>query len=66
MSREKPLYRDNLQRLDVFFPEKEMLRLYDVAHFCGIDPRTARKRFNFDKQRMILKTRLASEMCDVR
>lgn len=66
MPREKPLFRDNLQRLDEFFPTKEMLNVSEVANFLGKDRRTARKRFNFDNQRMILKTRLASEMCDVR
>lgn len=61
MSREKPLFRDNLERLDKVFPDKELLRGVDVAKFLGIDPRTAKARFSFQKG-YISKTKLASEL----
>lgn len=35
MAREKPLFRDNLDRLDVAFPDKEVLQYRDIAKYLG-------------------------------
>jgi len=35
--REKTDFRDNLQRIDEHFPNKEMLNIADVSKFTGID-----------------------------
>ena len=61
MPREKPLFRDNIERLDKVFPNQELLRGVDVAKFLGIDARTARKRFSI-VDGYISKTKLASEL----
>lgn len=45
MAREKELYRDNLERLDRKFPDKEFLKLIDIAEYLGIDKRTVKKRY---------------------
>jgi hypothetical protein len=44
---EKPGYRDNLERLCVVFPDKELLNKHDVAKFTGLNYRTVCKRFPF-------------------
>lgn len=44
--REKEDFRNNLQRIDERFPNKEMLTLSDVAKFTGID----RKKIGKDWQ----------------
>ncbi len=50
MPREKPLFRDNLERLDASFPEKEWLGLSDIKKYTGIkDNRTVYKRFGITK-----------------
>ncbi len=49
MAREKELFRDNLERLDRKFPDKELLRQIDVAEYLGIDKRTVKKRYSIDK-----------------
>lgn len=41
MSREKPLFRENLERLDKKFPNKEILQPKDVAEYCGRTSRWA-------------------------
>ena len=61
MAREKPLFRDNLERLDQIFPSRELLRKKEVADFLGIDVRTATRRFSFTKN-YISKVKLASEL----
>ena len=48
MAREKPSYRDNLERIVARFPDKEMLTVKDVCKFCGLDGRTAKKLFEFN------------------
>ena len=48
-AREKELFRDNLERLDRKFPDKELLRQIDVAEYLGIDKRTVKKRYSIDK-----------------
>ena len=47
MAREKPSYRDNLERITAQFPNKEMLTVKDVCKFCGLNYRTAKKLFEF-------------------
>lgn len=49
MALEKPSYRDNLERIKEKYPNKELLTTKDVADFCGIDIRTAKKRFDLTK-----------------
>ena len=47
--REKELFRDNLERLDMAFPGKELLSKKDVAMYCGMDNHTVVNRFDFTK-----------------
>ena len=61
MSREKELYRDNLERLDAAFPNKEMLTQIEVANYCGMARHTVTKHFHFT-ERYISKTVLAREL----
>ena len=51
MAREKESYRDNLERLDLFFPQKELLNPTDVAKFLGVDRMSAMKMFSFTARR---------------
>lgn len=44
MPREKECFRDNLQRLDERFPDKELLTKADVVSFLGISSRTMARR----------------------
>ena len=48
MAREKPSYRDNLERITARFPDKEMLTVTDVCAFCGLGHRTVKKMFEFN------------------
>lgn len=48
MAREKDGYRDNLERLNERFPDRELLTIADVMDFCGISRNTARKWFKFN------------------
>lgn len=51
MPREKPLFRDNLERLDSRFPDKEWLCLPDIKSYTGIkDNRTIKKRFGITQE----------------
>lgn len=61
MPREKEAYRDNLQRLNDAFPQKEILRRGEVVKFLGIDYRTAEKLYTF-KECYISKATLARQM----
>lgn len=45
MAREKECYRDNLQRLDERFPDKEILTVSDVAAWTGLDRRTVTRLY---------------------
>ena len=49
MAREKEGYRDNLERIKSYFPDKEMLTNKDVQNFTGMCYRSVRKRFAFTK-----------------
>lgn len=62
MAREREGYRDQLERICTAFPEREMLTLKEVAHFCDVCPRTAKSWFSFNKSNMISIVTLAREM----
>ena len=62
MPREKPSYRDNLERLDNIFPSREMLTVTDVSNFTGVCRRVAKKMFSFNQNNYISKATLAREM----
>ena len=61
MPREKPAYRDNLERITERFPGKEMLTVKDVCAFCGLNNRTVKKLFEFNNN-YISVAKLAREM----
>lgn len=46
MAREKEGFREQLQRLDEQFPDKEMLNQKELASYLGCDPKTIRRRYN--------------------
>ena len=64
MPREKPAYRDNLERLDEAFPGKEMLTQSDVCRFTGRNHQTVKKYWGhlFKKGVAISKAVLAREL----
>ena len=62
MPREKPSYRDNLERLDEAFPDKELLTITDVSNFIGICRRVTKEMFSFNTYNYISKATLAREM----
>lgn len=47
MAREKPSYRDNIERIKEMFPTKELLRVGEVAQFTGLSRWTVTKLFEF-------------------
>ena len=61
MSREKENFRDQLERIDKAFPDKEILSRKDVAEFTGICYSEIRKHFTLNKGK-ITKVQLAREM----
>lgn len=61
MSREKELFRDNLERLDAAFPNKELLNQNEVSEFTGISKYNITKHFSF-KNHYISKLNLAREL----
>lgn len=63
MSREKPEYRDNLEALMERFEGRMLLTAKDVATYCGIDPRTAQKRYSIGREGITVPT-LARRMCN--
>lgn len=61
--RERDGYRDVLADLREYFgTEHNLLSAKDVAKYCGIDPRTAAKRYDIPKTG-ILMVNLARRMC---
>lgn len=48
MAREKDGYRDNLERLNEMFPDRELLTIADVMDFCGVSRNTVKKWFKFN------------------
>ena len=65
MAREKELYRDNLERLDKRFPDKELLNVANVSRFCGLSEERAKQMFDFKRiggRWYISKVKLASAL----
>ena len=58
---EKDCYRDNLERIVAAFPNKELLRVFEVAKFLGLERHTVSKYFTF-KNGYISVSTLAREM----
>lgn len=48
MAREKPTYRDNLDRLNAKFPDKEVLRYADIANYLNLSLSTVKRRYQGD------------------
>jgi hypothetical protein len=61
MPREKPAYRDNIERIKLMFPDKEVLSIKDVQKFSGLDYRTVKKLFDMPKN-YISVAKLAREL----
>ena len=47
--REKETYRDNLERLDRHFPNKELLNQKECAEFLGCSTKTIKRNYNISK-----------------
>lgn len=47
MPREKEGFRDNMERLNEFFPDRDLLSVTDLVKFTGRDRRTVTKFFPF-------------------
>lgn len=61
--REREGYRDVLADLKEYFgPDHNSLTAKDVARYCGIDSRTAAKRFSIPKDGIMMVI-LARRMC---
>ena len=45
MAREKPAFRETLDRLDAAFPDKEALQRKEVAKFLGMSVQTVSRNF---------------------
>ena len=65
MSREKASYRDTLEALDKYFPDRWALTMTDVADFVGVNRSTIRRwGIEFDpRTRRITKPDLARQLC---
>ena len=59
MARERPDYRDLLERLDRAFPGREMLTRDDLASFLGVSRQTVYNRYSFPPRTRITKTQAA-------
>ena len=64
MSREKELFRDNLERLDKAFPGKELLTQTEAAAYCGVNRITLKSQVGtVPGGSRISKTMLARYLC---
>lgn len=64
MPREKELFRPYLERLDVFFPDKEIISQKECAEFTGYCTRKVKKVFGVGRNgitKLNLARKLASE-----
>lgn len=52
MPREKPGYRDTLERLDAAYPGRELLKHSEIAEFLGMHPRTVKRKYDFPAGRV--------------
>jgi len=59
MSREKENYRDELEQLNSFFPDKRVLFASDVARYTGRDPRWCKKVYGIQPSQGITIVALA-------
>lgn len=65
MAREKELFRDNLERLDKRFPDRELLNVSTVSKYCRLSEERTKQMFPFKKiggRWYISKVKLASEL----
>ena len=62
MSREKEGFRDNLERLNEYFPNSELLNVSDIVKYTGRDRRVVKELFPF-KKNYISKVEAARAMC---
>jgi hypothetical protein len=61
MAKEKPAYRDNVERIKLMFPNKELLNCTEVMDFTGLSRNKVKKMFTF-KDRYISVATLAREL----
>ena len=67
MSREKPTYRGELERLDAAFPGKEILSNQELADYLGVCKDTVRRRLHDcynPRVRGYTKNRIASVLAE--
>lgn len=64
MAREKPGFRDNLELLNIRYPDHDMLSMKEVSQVTGFSPNTVRKHLGelFVNKRLS-KAALARYMC---
>ena len=62
MSKEKVGFRDNLERIDAFFPDKELLSATDIARYEGCHRTTAAKKYRFNASKRITKADYARQV----
>lgn len=62
--KEKELFRDNLERIDRAFPDREILTIGELKRYTGLsDNRTVRKFLKMDNgQKVLSKCQLASRL----
>ena len=49
MSRELPAFRDNLERLDVKFPDQELLNKKEIKEYLGISYQSIRRNMKLNE-----------------
>ena len=64
MSVEREGYRDNLARLNEFFPNVEILNVQDLVKFSGRDRRTVKKLFTINSSGYISKVEVARQLAN--
>ena len=67
MPREKPAFREALDRLDAAFPGREIIQQKELSQFLGLDVRTVRKYFSTCKSKLYpgySKTKIAMILAD--
>lgn len=64
MPREKAGYRDQMERLNELFPDRELLTCKDLMEYTGLSRNTVKKHFRFPVGgQYIAKTELARMVC---
>lgn len=67
MAREKPAFREILDRLDAAFPGRELIQQKELAQFLGVDVRTTKKYFSACESKLhpgYCKTKVARILAD--